>query len=263
MAVNGNNPLNEAQSRPPLTAVISFFRRNLLQILICSITLSLILIGIIHWALCLSDKKNAENFSKILLEQSVNIAKSVSATIKEANAAVNDDISLVYPDDKCSDSVQTRLRTILYKSEYIVDLGIMGSGHVICTVTAGNFQTPIQLHSTTQKNINGYYYIWSNITDPIDPNISYNAFGFNGIIAFLSKSTFSFLGESDNTYSADLVTKDGSFRYRPLTLNTRPETRLSAVIPDITELSCDDTRDICVRVTNNHPGLLSFSLRSC
>lgn len=241
-----------------LPAVSLFISHNLKSIFIYSTALFLLLVILLHGILYLSDRRDASALSRSLLDHAVTISKSVSKTIVFADSTVGEDLKRLKTGGKCSEYVLNKLRTALYRGEYIIDLGVVKDGHILCMVTAGNFPEPIPLIESQYRNVNGYYDVWRDIIDPIDPNIRYNAFGLGDIIALLSKSTFSFFDNLDSAYSARLESKKQDFVYRDLRIYARPESRIYQYLPKITDRSCDEVRDICVTLVNHRPGLMSF-----
>ena len=221
-------------------------KRSLAHILLMSVSLTCLILSLIQLVMFLSDKREGDVISKAMLAHAVEISTAVSSAIERANDAVLADITLIYPDETCSNEVLERLRSVYYHSSYVTDLAVMASGHIICSVTGGNFDNPVDLPSPRYKNINGFYYIWDDVTDPIDPEIKYNAFGQNGIVALLTNSTFAFLDSLNDSYDAVLESKDGGFIYRQLKKANWEKTGKISPFRDITAKTCDDRRDICV-----------------
>lgn len=246
----------------PAAAILLFMRHNFKALISYSLILFVFLMVVIQGILYSADRRDASNISRSLLGHAVSISKSVSTTITIASENIGVATLNMRLGDSCSDHTLNVLRTSLYRSEYIVDLGVIVDGHVLCTVTAGNFQKPLVLAAPQRRNINGYYDVWRDITDPIDGNIRYNAFGKGNVIALLSKSTFSFLDNLKEIYSVKLETRDRSFVYRDLRVPEVGARPLSAHLPASVQRACDTELDICVTLTNSRPGLFALDALS-
>lgn len=181
-------------------------------------------------------------YSKALLEHTSSV-HSNAMSVLEMSAHIQS--------PPCSENDLNELRYILFKTAYLVDLGRVIDGELLCSAGWGRLDPARPFPPATRHQANGTR-LWSNARNPVDSRVSTNIIARGNAAVFVSPRAFQVFDHADDNISAIVTTADGKYvprsfgdTERLLHWTKEQETRFQFG-PVLTTRTCASDLDICV-----------------
>ncbi|RAT18580.1 hypothetical protein AU490_05700 [Lonsdalea populi] len=163
------------------------------------------IVGGILILLLLSQRVIAKNDQKKLQDYAAAIMNRSDDVVTESNTVLNEAYALKY--SPCSEDDLFQLRYMVYKYRYIMDVGRIQNGELLCTAGRGVLPSPIALPETDVQKADGTQ-LWTAVKGLIDPRIQTDIASRKNVVVFMSPDAFRSFSYPLRGYGAILTSAD-------------------------------------------------------
>ncbi|WP_192457017.1 EAL domain-containing protein [Musicola keenii] len=207
---------------------------------------AVVLLSIVQLTMFLLSRANTETQANRIIKFSTDIAGEIQTV---ATNVVNDNINNCQPDSI------NKLRTIIWDTSYINDIGIIQDNAIICSGAWGILPTPINIPNTTVYYKDGL----KKITDynfPLIENHKVNILLKNNVAIIPTQIPMNILDNVLEQSDVKVTTLDETQVLYHNSFNAPPP-----ILPfqTINYVRCDSEKNLCIRITHYGAGISNLS----
>ncbi|MEE3650351.1 MULTISPECIES: EAL domain-containing protein [unclassified Brenneria] len=195
------------------------------------------------------DQQKLRDYSASLVLRADGVAMQSARAIDEASR-------LAF--DPCTDDDLFHLRFLVYKYRYLLDIGRLHDGKLICTAGRGILPSPLELPASDLVGKSGAR-LWRAIKGLIDPRMEMDAASQNDVVVFTSPDAFERFSLPIPGYSALITTADDGHIFQTFGAKETYSRQGSAWYQQYRlGYQCSQVYNICIYVRLNGSGIFSL-----
>ncbi|WP_191091618.1 EAL domain-containing protein [Affinibrenneria salicis] len=196
------------------------------------------------------DQGKLNEYAGTLMQRANDVALQSQEAIDEANLLAA---------EPCSDADLFQLRFMVYKYGFLLDIGRVRDGRLICSAGRGRLSAPVSLPPPNLRTEGGVL-LWRATRGLVDPRIQMDIASQYDIAVFTSPDAFHSFSFPVPGYSALLTTSDGRHVYQSFGMPEGQYSRQPSAWYRHYRLAfqCSEIYDICTYVRHDASGIFSL-----